>query len=271
MLTADIQKLEPGGQIRLYEVDGTAFGADVLRFHGHKIPHSADELDAYANPLMAGSTEWLAGDDTLLVGRGGTDAGQISPQAIWWQGREYAAWPVDIQGLEANADGSPPSPTLSVGNISGAISALCLAYDDMVQARVVIRETLAKYLDAQNFPEGNPDADPDQETVEIWYVDSKQSETSEVVTFRLSSPADVSGQRLPARQLTAYCHWCYTGGYRGPECGYTGSAMFTEDDEPTDNPALDQCSGTVRGCELRFGEFNELPFGGFPAVSLIRR
>ena len=42
-------------------------------------------------------------------------------------------------------------------------------------------------------------------------------------------------------------------------------------DDPTDDPALDQCKGCLSSCKLRFGENNELSFGGFPAVSLIAR
>nr|MDA4987746.1 phage minor tail protein L [Acinetobacter baumannii] len=65
------------------------------------------------------------------------------------------------------------------------------------------------------------------------------------------------------------CHWCMMGKYRGEECGYTGVAMFTDKDEPTDNPALDRCGGRLRSCRLRFGENKPLPFGGFPASSLL--
>ena len=43
-LITDIQKLEPGGEVRLYEIDGSEYGADILRFHGHAIPHPPEEL-----------------------------------------------------------------------------------------------------------------------------------------------------------------------------------------------------------------------------------
>lgn len=33
--TADIQKLEPGNQIRLFELDATRLGGNLWRFHGH--------------------------------------------------------------------------------------------------------------------------------------------------------------------------------------------------------------------------------------------
>ncbi|MDE9448221.1 phage minor tail protein L, partial [Xenorhabdus bovienii] len=39
----------------------------------------------------------------------------------------------------------------------------------------------------------------------------------------------------------------------------------------TDDPSKDRCPGTVIACKLRYGEDNELSFGGFPASSLIRR
>ena len=41
-LITDIQKLEPGGEVRLFEIDGSDYGADTLHFHGHLIPHSPD-------------------------------------------------------------------------------------------------------------------------------------------------------------------------------------------------------------------------------------
>ncbi|MEN1396593.1 phage minor tail protein L, partial [Pseudomonas aeruginosa] len=45
-LLADIQKLEPGSEIMLFELDGTDYGADVLRFHGHAIANTPQELAA---------------------------------------------------------------------------------------------------------------------------------------------------------------------------------------------------------------------------------
>ena len=45
-LITDIQKLEPGGEVRLFEIDGSDYGADILRFHGHAIPHTPEELAA---------------------------------------------------------------------------------------------------------------------------------------------------------------------------------------------------------------------------------
>lgn len=267
MIRADIQTLEPGSLVQLFEVDCTPFGGDMLRFHGHNIVSRPEDIEAAVNPLYAGSLQWLAGNTSILIGQGGAD---VSARSIWWQGEEYSAWPVQIEGLEVNGSGSPSSPALSAGNIDGRLSAACLFFEDLLQARVTIRQTFAHYLDAQNFEGGNPDADPTQESIDTWFVDRKVMETNEMIQWELSSPADLSGQTIPARTITGVCEWCMRGRYRGPECGYTGAEMFTEDDEPTDDPGQDRCGGLVRSCKLRFGENEELSFGGFPGASLLR-
>lgn len=241
MLSADIQTLEPGNEVILYEIDGTAFGADILRFHSHTIPYSQTEMSQPDLPA----------------------------RIIWWQGEKYSAWPTQLEGLEVNSDGSPSTPMLTVANVDGSISAMCLYFQNMEQAKVTIHRTLSKYLDEANFQIGNVDADPTQEAIEIWYIDKKVNEDNETISFELSNPADLSGYKI-GRQMTAYCFWCQRGEYRGADCSYTGAAMFTDEDLPTDNPALDQCSGTIAGCTKRFGENEELPHGGFPSVRLIR-
>lgn len=248
-INADYQKLEPGNAVRLLEVDGSAFGvAEVLRFHAYNIPHTEQEI------LAAG------GDESRLPAK-----------SIWWQELEYSAWPCQIEEIEASTDGSSAQPKLSVANLDSSITALCLAYDDMLQAKVTIHDTLAQYLDAQNFAAGNPSADPTQEKLKVFYIDAKSSETNEVVEFTLSSPMDLQGLMIPTRQLHSLCTWCIRNKYRsGDGCDYAGTRYFDKYNNPVDDPSLDECSGTLTACKLRFGENEELSFGGFPGTSLIR-
>ena len=125
MITNDYQKLEPGNAVRLFEVDGTAFGVpDILRFHAYNIPHTEAEITA-----------------------AGGDPEKLPAKSILWQGEEYRAWPVLIDGIEASTTGSGAQPKLSVANLDGSVTALCLAYDDMLKAKVTIHDTLAHYLD----------------------------------------------------------------------------------------------------------------------------
>ncbi|WP_368301775.1 phage minor tail protein L [Kluyvera sichuanensis] len=248
-LNADYQKLEPGSEVRLFEVDGSDFGVgEVLRFHAYNIPHTEEEI------LAAG------GDETKLPAK-----------SIWWQGEEYSAWPCQIEGIETSTDGSSAQPKLSVANLDSSITALCLAYDDMLQAKVTIHDTLAKYLDTQNFPDGNATADPTQEKLKVFYIDAKSSETNEAVEFTLSSPMDLQGLMIPTRQLHSLCTWCIRNKYRsGDGCDYAGTRYFDKHNNPVDDPSLDECNGTLKACKLRFGENNELSHGGFVGTSLIR-
>lgn len=254
MLKNDIQKLEPGSLVTLIELDCTSFGGDVLYFHGHNISHSSEYIK---NNLQVDGLNWYVEDSAL----------QAIP--IIWQGITYSAWPCQVEGIESDSSGQPTSPSLSVGNIDGSISSLCIFFDDLLQAKVVIHQTLSKYLDSANFDQPNPDADPTQEVVETWYIDSKTQEDNQTVSWRLSNPADVSGQIIPARLITGICEWALRGEYRGPDCGYTGSAMFDENDNPTDDPSEDKCPGFMNSCKIRFGETEPLSYGGFPAANLI--
>ena len=249
-LNNDYQKLEPGNAVRLFEVDGTAFGVGgVLRFHNHNIPHTEAEISA-----------------------AGGDESKLPAKSIWWQGVEYSAWPCQIDGLEKSTSGSSATPKLTVANLDGSITALCLAYDDLLKATVTIHDTLAQYLDARNFPSGNPTADPIQETLQVWYIDGKTGELAgEIVEFALSSPMDLQGQMIPTRQLHSLCTWCIRNKYRtGDGCDYAGTRYFDKNNNPVSDPSLDECNGTLTACKLRFGENNELSFGGFPGTSLIR-
>lgn len=106
---------------------------------------------------------------------------------------------MQLEGFEKTA-AQQPVPKLSVGNVNGGITAMCLAFQDLVGAKITIHRTFGKYLDAVNFPDGNPTADPTQEIPpEIWFIERKASEDNEVVQFELSSAMDFGGVMLPRR------------------------------------------------------------------------
>lgn len=191
---------------------------------------------------------------------------QVGP--IHWQGLEYTPWPIKVEGMGMTGEGQQNSPTLSVGNVSGLLTALCRIYDDLVDAKIVRHRTLGRFLDAANFPSGNPEADPQEHfSDDIYTIDQKQSADDEMIGFVLKSPLIASDRKLPGRQIVANCcQWLTIGGYRGVYCGYTGSNYATDKDVPTDDPEQDMCSGTLTGCKLRFGANNPLRYGSFPSA-----
>ena len=260
-LNSDFQKLYVDGLITLFELDARALGAGILRFHGH-----ISYKDWGCIYTSIGSSE-LIGADTGLIGK----VYDLSDEKTWyrniiWQGQTFEPMALEVSGLEMRSDGKASAPTLSmannIGGIQGAVSAYCLQFGDFAGAKLKVITTLAKYLDAENFSTGNPTANPSEKREQIWFIEQKTSENAQQVTFELSNPVDFEGLKIPTRQISNYCNW----EYRSEECGYIGSAMFTEKDEPTDNPALDRCNYRTSGCRCRE---NELHFGGFPASSMV--
>jgi phage-related protein len=246
-LNNDYQKLEPGNTVRLFEVDGTAFGVgEVLRFHNHNIPHTEAEISA-----------------------AGGDESKLPAKSIWWQGVEYSAWPCQIDGLEKSTTGSGATPKLTVANLDGSITALCLAYDDLLKATVTIHDTWRSiWMRAISLRQrcrshsGN-----------IAGLVYRREKYRNIRGYRVSvnQPDGPAGGNDPDPQLHSLCSWCIRGKYRsGDGCDYAGTNYFDKNNNPVADPSLDQCNGTLTACKLRFGENNELSFGGFPGTSLIR-
>lgn len=186
---------------------------------------------------------------------------------IVWQGNTYAPWPIGAEGFERTS-GQQPTPKLSVGNVDSSITALCLAYDDLVGAIIVRKQTFVQYLDAVNFPGGNPTADNSQELPEErWYIERKPLEIAEQVEFELASALDFQSINLPGRQIIANnCPFTY----RGEGCAYIGPPVATEMDVPTSNLSLDKCGKRLGSCELRIWPDGILNYGGYPAAGLVR-
>lgn len=260
-LNSDFQKLYVDGLITLFELDARALGAGILRFHGHI---SYEDWERIYTSI--GSSE-LIGADIGSIGK----VFDLGNEKTWqrniiWQGETFEPMALEVSGLEMRSDGKASAPTLSmannIGGIQGAVSAYCLQFGDFAGAKLKVITTLAKYLDAENFSAGNATANPSEKREQIWFIEQKTSENAQQVTFELSNPVDFEGLKIPTRQISNYCNW----EYRSEECGYIGSAMFTEKDEPTDNPALDRCNYRTSGCRCRE---NELHFGGFPASSMV--
>ncbi|MEX3690600.1 phage minor tail protein L [Paraburkholderia sp. BR14263] len=223
------QELSPGAVIELFVLDLSRFNAPVVRFHA-----GTNKLDS----------------------------------DVVWQGQTFQRYPVQASGFEMKAQGTLPRPTFVVSNVTSIISALCRMYNDLVGARVIRKRTLARYLDAVNFPEGNPTADPNEFFPDdLYFVNQKVREDVEVIEFELAVAFDVEGVQLPRRQVVRNaCPWIY----RGEGCGYGGGPVADAQDNPTGNPALDVCGKRLTSCKMRFGNYGWLPFGAFPGAAAYR-
>ena len=259
MLNSDFQKLSVAGIVTLYQLDATRLGGGVFYWHGHLSREDWAYIYEFANKAQFSSK-------AKRVAPQGTE--NIIVRDIIWQGQVYSPVAIKSDGLELRGDGKASMPNLAIANtlngINGAMSALCLQLSDFAGAKLTVITTLAKYLDAANFASGNPQARNEYKK-QVWFVEQKTAENASQVTFELSNPVDFEGMKIPCREITNYCHWAVCGRYRQDPCLYSGSAMFTKDGKPTDNPSLDYCGGSLADCKLRD---NTARFGGFPSSSL---
>jgi lambda family phage minor tail protein L len=230
---SDLQAIAPSAVIELFELElnVTQHGvADVYRFHAGTSLNSNGE--------------------------------------VVWAGNAYLRFPVEASDFEYNGQGQLPRPKVRVSNILGTITALLLSLPSGLEGAKFTRiRTLARYIDAVNFPGGvNPYGTPDPTAEfprEIFYVDRKSVETRDVVEYELAAAFDLAGVRAPKRQCIGnICQW----EYRSAECSYTGSSYFNENDQAVPTLAADVCGKKLSSCKARFGSTAELPFGSMPGI-----
>nr|BAR21407.1 phage minor tail protein L [uncultured Mediterranean phage uvMED]BAR21866.1 phage minor tail protein L [uncultured Mediterranean phage uvMED]BAR21878.1 phage minor tail protein L [uncultured Mediterranean phage uvMED] len=130
---------------------------------------------------------------------------------IIWAGNSYQRFPIKAEGFQYGK-GQLPRPTLTVSNALGTITAILLSVNDtttgndLTGATVTRIRTLARFIDAVNFPSNvNPYGTPDATAEfpqEIYKIDRKAAENREIVQFELASVFDLAGIRAPKRQCT---------------------------------------------------------------------
>ena len=134
---------------------------------------------------------------------------------IVWAGNDYLRFPIKVEGF-AFQRGQLPRPTLSVSNLGlGSVDALSISAllltvnettpgNDLAGASITRIRTLAKFIDAVNFANGqNATADNTAEFPrEVYYIDRKSGENRDVVSWELAAVFDLAGVRVPKRQCT---------------------------------------------------------------------
>jgi len=183
---SEIQKINPSAIIELFVLQL------VTSLHGTSsgLPSSNNENNIYR--FHAGSNLNANGE-------------------IVWAGKSYLRFPVTAEGF-AFQRGQLPRPKLIVSNTTGLMSSILEAVNlvtvgnDLTGATVTRIRTMARFLDAVNFPgNSNPLGTPDPTAEfkrEIYTVDRKATENREIVEFELAAVFDIAGVRAPKRQCT---------------------------------------------------------------------
>jgi lambda family phage minor tail protein L len=165
-----------------------------------------------------------------------------NPLGIGWNGQHYIPTDMVTSGWEYNGQGVLPTPTITITNIFGGISALCRQFNDMLGAQVTRYRVFRADL---GLTQTETITDPD-----IWFIERKVSEDSLQVNFELASILDLRGVRLPSRPMIANsCSWLSIGGFKGKYCQYSG--------------AESSCDGRLSTCRS-YG--NHSRYGGFPGL-----
>jgi lambda family phage minor tail protein L len=196
----------------------------------------------------------IQGANTIYRFHAGTNATGANGNVVW-AGNAYQAYPIEAEGWEYSGNGQLPRPKIRVSNIMGTITAIILA-TPLEGAKVTRIRTMARYLDAVNFPGGvNPYGTPDPTAEfprEVYYIDRKSAETRDVVEFELAAAFDLIGVRAPKRQcISNICQWVY----RSAECSYTGTDYYDIDDNKIATSTNDACGKRLKSCSIRFTPF----------------
>lgn len=174
---------------------------------------------------------------------------------IIYNGRKYNSLPVDVEGVSRSSTGVSGRPTLKIGNIEGLFTGLISQFGGLIGADVIRFIVPTKFLDAENFVDGNPNASVDEYIAQRFVVQSSR-ESPTIGELELSWITELENVVAPTKQMFAnVCAWQY----RSAECGYKGGAVADRDDIATSDMSKDDCSKSILGCKARWGENAVLP------------
>lgn len=152
---------------------------------------------------------------------------------ITWNGNVYQAFPFDLGDIPENTDGSDPSVTLKVDNVSQALQYLVEEADGANGTEVVLRVVNTMAMD---------NTDPE---LEERFVVTKTDVNQQYITFTLGTEYSARTRRPTGRYMKSSCPFKY----KGPRCAAVSS--------------YGTCNHTLTDCRLRN---NSQRFGGFQGI-----
>lgn len=196
-ITKEIFDLNPSAIITLFEIDFS----DIL-FDLNLVTQSSV----------------LSGDNTIFRFHNSI---KIIDSSIFFDNKEYIAAPIFESDFEQNTTGTLPTVKLTLAVAEEGIPLLTelkqkmFAIKDLTGAKVTRIKTCLKFLDRGNFLDQitNEEIDPDPSAIiskDVFYIDRKSSESTQVLQYELASILDVVGVKLPKRLVVSdRCPWTY--------------------------------------------------------------
>tara|TARA_R100000234_G_scaffold20769_2_gene11737 strand:+ start:1065 stop:1880 length:816 start_codon:yes stop_codon:yes gene_type:complete len=131
---------------------------------------------------------------------------------IIWQSNTYTKFPCEASGFKYSGKGTLPRPNIIFSNLLGSITTILqivnetTPFIDLQGAKLTRIRTLARFLDATNFPSNvNPYGTPDPTAElprEVYFIDKKSVENRDIVQFEMISSFDLSGVSAPKKLVT---------------------------------------------------------------------
>lgn len=184
-----------------------------------------------------------------------------STEDLTFDNEIYHGMPIEMDGVERNADGPSNRPGLQIPNIETifrsshplreqlqAEGIADFQLEDLLNKRVIQRKTLRKYVKVGTETTTSAHTNAYQFPKNEYVIDRIASKTAISVTLELSSPFDLANVKVPNRIVTGkYCPWSYKGWKldktdvksachwttkKRDANGDTPFVFFTVDDEP---------------------------------------
>lgn len=125
-----------------------------------------------------------------------------------FNGITYYRMAIEADGFDQDST-KEAIPKLRVGNVDGTVGYQASVMGNFSNCKVTRTRVFAVHMDAANFIDGNPDADPLAALrTDVFYIDSKTVESKEVVEFELRSATNLRRAKLPGGTITNNtCLW----------------------------------------------------------------
>jgi lambda family phage minor tail protein L len=233
MIHADVQKLELGALVTMYELDLTTI----------------DPIGGYVQRFC---TQTLEGGDPVV-----------------FQGNEYQLMPLKVTGFESNSQGRIPKPRMQVNAIGGLVQQIAETFGDLVGAKITRRRTFEEYLDGGDLEDPLAEFPIDVYYIDrkvrsnkfmLEYELAAIHDLEETQLPRRIILSDACGHAY----LGEECQWVQTPSYYFDEFGT--SVPGVGDDAC--GKRLSDCRIRWEG---RDGEGTPLTFGGHPGVQRLAR
>lgn len=228
LLATDIQRLEQGAVVSMFELDARKFGEGILRF---------------SNTSVDGAS-------------------------IYYNGYEYPPLPIKVEGFSWSGSGTMPRPTLALAAPDLAFLSLVINSDDLVGCPIKRIRTYRKYLDDGESPDPAASFPHDHYVIERKTSQKRTLLQFELSAEMDQQGKLIPARQVLRDACThRFRYWSNNQwNYDGVTCPYTGDAMYEKSGQPTLDATKSRCGKRLSDCKLHFGTDAVLPFYGFPGV-----